>query len=44
MTMARRLEGRADAADWVRRMRQAALTDAEGRAFADTLKTIESFL
>src|SRR5262245_65787988 len=44
MAMARRLEGRADAADWVRRRRQAALADAEGRALDDTVKTIESFL
>ncbi|MGD9883660.1 MAG: indolepyruvate oxidoreductase subunit beta family protein [Reyranella sp.] len=44
MTMARRLEGRADAADWVRRLRQSALADAGGRAFADTIKTVESFL
>ena len=44
MAIAVRLEGRADAADWVRRMRQAALADAEGRALADTIKTIESFL
>jgi indolepyruvate ferredoxin oxidoreductase beta subunit len=44
MAMAHRLEGRADAADWVRRMRLAALADAEGRAFADAIKTIESFL
>jgi indolepyruvate ferredoxin oxidoreductase beta subunit len=44
MAMARRLEGRADAADWMRRLRQAALADAEGRALADTIKTIESFL
>ncbi len=44
MATAKRLEGRADAADWVRRMRQAALADAEGRALADTIKTIESFL
>ena len=44
MATAARLEGRADAADWVRRMRQAALADAEGRALADTIKTIESFL
>jgi indolepyruvate ferredoxin oxidoreductase beta subunit len=44
MATAVRLEGRADAADWVRRMRQAALSDAEGRALADTVKTIESFL
>ena len=44
MAMARRLEGRADAADWMRRLRQAALADAEGRALDDTIKTIESFL
>jgi indolepyruvate ferredoxin oxidoreductase beta subunit len=44
MAMARRLEGRADAADWLRRLRQAALADAEGRALGDTIKTIESFL
>jgi indolepyruvate ferredoxin oxidoreductase, beta subunit len=44
MAMARRLEGRADAADWMRRMRQAALADAEGRALTDTIKTVESFL
>jgi indolepyruvate ferredoxin oxidoreductase beta subunit len=44
MAMARRLEGRADAADWVRRLRQAALADADGVALAGTVKTIESFL
>ena len=44
VAMARRLEGRADAADWLRRMRQSALADAEGRALADTVKTVESFL
>ena len=44
MAMARRLEGRADAADWMRRMRQAALADAEGEALAETIKTVESFL
>ncbi|MBI2739256.1 MAG: indolepyruvate oxidoreductase subunit beta family protein [Rhodospirillales bacterium] len=44
MAMAARLEDRADAADWVRRLRQAALADAEGRALDDTIKTIESFL
>ncbi|MFO1082413.1 MAG: indolepyruvate oxidoreductase subunit beta family protein [Reyranellaceae bacterium] len=44
MTMARRLEGRADAADWMRRLRQAALADAEGRALGDTIRTVESFL
>ena len=44
MATAARLEGRADAADWVRRMREAALADAEGDALAETIKTIESFL
>ena len=44
MAMAKCLEGRADAADWVRRLRTAALADAEGRALGDTIKTIESFL
>jgi indolepyruvate ferredoxin oxidoreductase beta subunit len=44
MGMAKRLDGRGDAADWVRRMHQAALADAEGQALADTIKTIESFL
>lgn len=44
MAIARRLEGRADAADWVRRLRQSALADADGRAFTDTVKTVESFL
>src|SRR5262249_19980410 len=44
MAMAARLGGRADAADWVRRMRQAALADAEGKALGDTIKTVESFL
>jgi indolepyruvate ferredoxin oxidoreductase beta subunit len=44
MAMARRLDGRADAADWVRRLRQAALADAEGKALSDTERTIESFL
>jgi indolepyruvate ferredoxin oxidoreductase beta subunit len=44
MAMATRLEGRADAADWMRRLQQAALADAEGKALDDTVKTIESFL
>ncbi len=44
MAMAKRLESRADAADWLRRLRQAALADADGKALADTLRTIESFL
>ena len=44
MAMAQRLEGRPDAADWMRRLRQAALADAEGKALDDTIKTVESFL
>jgi indolepyruvate ferredoxin oxidoreductase beta subunit len=44
MAVAKRLEGRADAADWVRRLRQAALADAEGNALGDAIKTVESFL
>jgi indolepyruvate ferredoxin oxidoreductase beta subunit len=44
MAMADRLDGRADAAEWMRRLRTAALADAEGRALDDTIKTIESFL
>ena len=44
MATARRLEGRPDAADWVRRLRQAALADAEGNALDDAIKTVESFL
>ena len=44
MATAKRLDGRADAADWVRRLRQAALADTEGNALADAIKTIESFL
>jgi len=44
MAVAKRLEGRGDAADWVRRLRLAALADAEGRALDDTIKTIETFL
>jgi indolepyruvate ferredoxin oxidoreductase, beta subunit len=44
MAMADRLDGRIDAAEWMRRLRQAALADAEGCALDDTIKTIESFL
>jgi indolepyruvate ferredoxin oxidoreductase, beta subunit len=44
MAMAGKLDGRTDAAEWMRRLRQAALADAEGRALDDTIKTIESFL
>jgi indolepyruvate ferredoxin oxidoreductase beta subunit len=44
ITMAERLEGRADAADWVRRLRDAALADADSCALDDAIKTVESFL
>jgi len=44
MAAADRLTGRADAADWVRRLRVAALADEEGTALDATLKTIGSFL
>lgn len=35
--------GRADAADWARRLREAALKDEEGKALDGALKTIASF-
>lgn len=38
------LEGREDAADWLRRLREAALADAEGRALDGALKTVGSFI
>lgn len=44
MTAAKRLEGRDDAALWVRRLREAALKDEEGAALDGALKTIDSFL
>jgi indolepyruvate ferredoxin oxidoreductase, beta subunit len=44
MTTAARLEGRADAADWVRRLREAALKDEDGIALAGAIKTIDGFL
>ena len=44
MGVAARLEGRADAADWVRRLREAALQDEEGAALSGALKTVNSFL
>lgn len=37
------LEGREDAADWLRRLREAALQDAEGIALEGALKTVASF-
>jgi indolepyruvate ferredoxin oxidoreductase beta subunit len=39
-----RLEGRPDAADWTRRLCEAALKDEEGIALSGALKTIDSFL
>lgn len=37
------LEGREDAADWLRRLREAALKDEKGEALDGALKTVESF-
>ncbi len=37
------VEGREDAADWARRLREAALQDAEGKALDGALATIRSF-
>jgi indolepyruvate ferredoxin oxidoreductase beta subunit len=44
MANAARLEGRDDAAEWVRRLREAALKDEDGIALAGAIKTIEGFL
>jgi indolepyruvate ferredoxin oxidoreductase beta subunit len=44
MTAAAKIEHRTDAADWVRRLREAALKDEEGVALDGALKTIDSFL
>lgn len=44
MGVATRLEGRADAAIWVRRLREAALQDEEDAALSGAVRTIESFL
>jgi indolepyruvate ferredoxin oxidoreductase beta subunit len=41
---AERLAGRADAAAWVRRLREAALKDERGIALDEALRTVESFL
>ena len=40
---AAQVAGRADAADWVRRLREAALLDEDGTALAGALRTIASF-
>jgi indolepyruvate ferredoxin oxidoreductase beta subunit len=44
MMAAAKLEGRQDAAEWVRRLREAALKDEEGVALDGALKTVDSFL
>ena len=44
MAAALKLEGRSDAAEWVRRLRDAALKDEDGVALAGALKTVDSFL
>ena len=41
---ARLVEGRPDAADWTRRLREAALKDEEGKALDGALQTIRSFV
>lgn len=44
LTAAQRLAGRSDAADWTRRLRQAALADEDGTALAGAIATVDSFL
>ena len=44
MAAAAKLEGRSDAAEWVRRLREAALKDEDGAALDGALKTVDSFL
>ena len=44
MAAAQRLRGRPEAADWVRRLRQAALADEQGLALEQALRTVDSFL
>lgn len=44
MEAARKLEGRSDAADWVRRLRNAALSASSDQPLRDTLRTVDSFL
>jgi indolepyruvate ferredoxin oxidoreductase beta subunit len=41
---ASRLEGRAGGADWVRRLREAALKDEQGVALDEVLRTVDSFV
>jgi indolepyruvate ferredoxin oxidoreductase beta subunit len=44
MAAAERLRGRTDAADWVRRLREAALKDEQGVALDAALRTVDTFL
>jgi indolepyruvate ferredoxin oxidoreductase beta subunit len=44
MAAAERLRGRPDAADWVRRLRDAALKDEQGLALDAALRTVDTFL
>ena len=44
MAAAQKLEGRPDAAEWVKRLREAALKDENGIALDGALKTVDSFL
>jgi indolepyruvate ferredoxin oxidoreductase, beta subunit len=44
MAAAGQMEGRPDAASWVRRLREAALRDESGVALAEVLRTVDSFL
>lgn len=43
MTAAKLVDGRADAADWIARLREAALRDEEGSELEGAIKTIQSF-
>ena len=44
IAVAPRLAGRADAAQWLRRLCKAALADEEGKALDGALATVETFL
>jgi indolepyruvate ferredoxin oxidoreductase beta subunit len=44
MSSIAKLDGRPDAAEWVRRLREAALKDEDGIALSGALKTIDSFV
>lgn len=43
LSMLPALQGRDDAADWIRRLREAALADAEGKALDGAIQTVRSF-